>query len=91
MITMVLAMGVIIEESATATGVSTFLKGNYCKNVYIYDNPSQKEYCDNLRKADPWYYILLFATDIVLVLCSFVMLLLFADWILFVALVRCYF
>ena len=90
MVTMVLALGVIIEESTTATDVHSYLKNGNCKGVYAYNKPSKKEYCDKVKKADLWYYILLFATDIVLVLCSFVMLLLFADWILFVALVRCY-
>ena len=78
LITIVLAQGVIIEES----GVHASIKGglSVCSSL--------KNDCDLLKNADPWYYLLLFTTDIVFVLCSFVMLLLFADWILFVAPVR---
>ena len=41
--------------------------------------------CEKFKTADPWYHILLFAADIVFVLCFHASLLLFADWILFVA------
>jgi hypothetical protein len=47
-----------------------------------------KDNCAKLKEAHRWYFTLVFITDIVLVLCSFVLLLLFADWILFVAPVR---
>ena len=62
-----------MEESSNASYVHDYLH-----------NYESKRY----KKADLWYYILLYATDIVLVLSSFVTLLLFADWILFVAPVR---
>jgi hypothetical protein len=76
-----------MEESTYATSVHAVNKGHAVCNHR--DNPSNsKNDCDLLKNADPWYYLLLFTTDIVLVLCSFVMLLLFADWILFVAPVR---
>ena len=76
-----------MEESAYATSVHAVNKDHAVCNDR--DNPSNsKNDCDLLKNADPWYYLLLFTTDIVLVLCSFVMLLLFADWILFVAPVR---
>ena len=44
-----------------------------------------KEDCLKMKEAAPWYYIMVFAADIVFVLCSFVTLILFGDWILFVA------
>jgi hypothetical protein len=80
---------VIIEESADAAAIHDYFK----KDSYCHDERAsslhRKKNCDKLREADPWYYILLYATDLVqLALCSFVMLLLFADWILFVAPVR---
>jgi hypothetical protein len=86
-VTIVLALGVIIEESTNAAILHNyFKKDSYCDDERV---PSYREKdCDELKKADIWYYILLYATDLVLALCSFVMLLLFADWILFVAPVR---
>ena len=60
-------------------------ESSHASNMHDYHhNVKSKRY----KKADIWYYILLYATDIVSVLSSFVMLLLFADWILFVAPVR---
>ena len=48
----------------------------------------RKEDCLKMNQAAPWYYIMVFAADIVFVLCSFVTLILFGDWVLFVAPVR---
>ena len=85
---MVLAIGVIIAESGNATTVHTYVNGDdsYCGKLR--DTSYRKKECVVLEKADPWYLLLLFMADFVLVLSSFTMLLLFADWILFVAPVR---
>ena len=84
---MVLTKGVIIEESYTAS----FVHGVVQKSTSVCDTSSDYSdvnTCERYKKADPWYYILFYVTDIVLVLSSFVMLLLFVDWTLFVAPVR---
>ena len=87
LVTIVLALGVIIEESTNAAMLHNYFKeDSNCDDERV--SSYRKKDCDQLKEADPWYYILLYTTDLVLVLCSFVMLLLFADWILFVAPVR---
>ena len=48
--------------------------------MYVSVGSSLRE-CDKFKEEDPWFYILLCVTDILLVLCSFMMLLLFVDWI----------
>ena len=89
---MVLTLGVIIEESSAATSIGNVVRSrdSFCnrnsEDTYYPD--SRNKYCNKLKKAHPWYYILLFVTDVVLVLCFFVTLILFADWILFIAPVR---
>ena len=85
---MVLTLGVIIEETHEASAVHVTAQTHCNDNPENIHNPNRAEFCNRIKQADPWYYILLFTTDIVLVLCCFGMLLLFADWILFVALVR---
>ena len=92
---MVLTLGVVIEESAYASGVDYHsrdsatcgkkLEGTYYDKKWLHD---RKEDCLKLKQAAPWYYIMVFAADIIFVLCSFVMLVLFGDWVLFVAPVR---
>ena len=90
-VTMVLTLGVIIEEAEPGSLVHGYHKGNksFCKTLDNippeFDRKERRNDCEKFKKADPWYYILLFATDIVLVLCFLVILLLFADWILFIA------
>jgi hypothetical protein len=88
---MVLALGVIIIEGFDAVAIHGFFKEDesFCGDVYLRDRSDTKNSdCPILKEAYRWYFMLVFITDIVLVLCSFVMLLLFADWILFVAPVR---
>ncbi|CAB4018126.1 Hypothetical predicted protein [Paramuricea clavata] len=84
LVTIVLALGVIIEESTNAAILhGYFKKDSYCDDETVFSY--RKKDCDELKEVNIWYYILLYATDLVLALCSFVMLLLFADWTLFVA------
>jgi hypothetical protein len=91
---MVLALGVITIEGLDAALIHGYFKEDYsiCGEQYIkqqqYNKASVKHDCAKLKEAYLWYFTLVFITDIVLVLCSFVLLLLFADWILFVAPVR---
>ena len=89
---MVLTLDVIIEESSSATGIGNVVRSrdSYCnRNSEDTHYPDgRNKFCNKLKKAYPWYYILLFVTDVVLVLCFFVTLLLFADWILFIAPVK---
>ena len=89
---MVLALGVIIVEGFDATIIHRFFKDDESScgdaNERLGRSDNRKSDCAILKEAYRWYYMLVFITDIVLVLCSFVMLLLFADWILFVAPVR---
>ncbi|XP_028398052.1 uncharacterized protein LOC114521727 [Dendronephthya gigantea] len=82
-ITMVLTLGIIIQESGHALSVHyVVLLDGRCDDI----NDSSEYYKDCLKfmEADPWYYTMLFGADIVLVLCSLVTLLLFGDWIIFV-------
>jgi hypothetical protein len=58
-----------------------------CGNAKRLDNKTKND-CAILKEAYRWYFMLVFITDIVLVLCLIVVLLLFADWILFLAPVR---
>ena len=59
-----------------------FLKTAFLKtrHMYVSVGSSLRE-CDKFKEEDPWFYIFLCVTDILLVLCSFMMLLLFVDWI----------
>jgi hypothetical protein len=88
---MVLALGVIIIEGFDAVVIHGYFKedestcGGDMNTRY---ELNIKDDCAKFKEAYRWYFMLVFITDIVLVLCSFVMLLLFADWILFVAPVR---
>ena len=82
---MVLTLGVIIEESSDASRIHNVVHSRDSSCHDILPDSSYREDCDKFKRADPWYYILLFVTGVVFVLCSFVMLLLFADWVLFVA------
>ena len=72
---MVLTLGVLIEVAPSASTVH--YDSSRCGDFQF-----EVGECKKVKEADPWYYILLFVTDIVLVLCSFVLLLLFAEWIL---------
>ena len=85
---MVLTLGVVIEESSHASDIHDVVHSHDSSCHDILPDSSYREDCDKLKRADPWYYILLFVTDVVFVLCFFVMLLLFADWVLFVSPVR---
>ena len=91
---MVLTLGVIIEETRNASIIHDYIRedDSWCNHVPKGTRYSDRlvKFCNKVKEADPWYYILLFATDIVFVLCVFVTLVLFADWILFVAPVRIY-
>ncbi|XP_028398049.1 uncharacterized protein LOC114521724 isoform X2 [Dendronephthya gigantea] len=88
LITMVLTLGVIMEELLFAATVYQYSREDSfaCRKIPRVDWIEREEDCLKLKKAVPWYYIMLFAANIVFVLCSFVALILFIDWILFVAL-----
>ena len=90
LITMVLAMGVIIIEGIDATLMHRFFKKNsFCETDKQEQHDDRiRSDCAKYKEAYRWYFTLVFITDIVLVLCFIVVLLLFADWILFVAPVR---
>ena len=85
---MVLALGVIIV-GFDAVDLHRSFKNDYtfCEKAIQEQNRYMSD-CAILKEAYRWYFTLVFITDIVLVLCFIVMLLLFADWILFVAPVR---
>ena len=88
---MVLTLAVITEEAYTAAWIHSFFYGgddSFCKRQSNSPRDDFKKDCDTLREANPWYYILMFVSDVLLVLCFLVILLLFADWIFFVAPVR---
>ncbi|XP_028398050.1 uncharacterized protein LOC114521724 isoform X3 [Dendronephthya gigantea] len=79
---------VIMEELLFAATVYQYSREDSfaCRKIPRVDWIEREEDCLKLKKAVPWYYIMLFAANIVFVLCSFVALILFIDWILFVAL-----
>jgi hypothetical protein len=88
---MVLALGVIIIEGLDATAIHRYFKEDESTcggDMNTRHELNIKDDCAKFKEAYRWYFMLVFITDIVLVLCSFVLLLLFADWILFVAPVR---
>ena len=81
---MVLTLGVIIEETSNAYAIHNYVReDSWCNYVPkgIRYSDARVKFCNKVKEADPWYYILLFATDIVFVLCVSVTLVLFADWI----------
>ena len=84
---MVLTQGIIIEESTKASGAHNYVQHGRCENTGDLLSKRHKD-CLKFKEADRWYYVVLFAAAIVLVLCSFATLLLFGDWILFVLPVR---
>jgi hypothetical protein len=47
----------------------------------------RKKTCDMLLKADKWYYVMLFTSDIVLVISIIALFAMFAQWMVFTALV----
>ena len=89
---MVLTLGVIIAEAAEGAAVYSiaFKDFSLCKRLseHSLTDSSRRKWehdCEKLQKAHPWYLILLFTTDIVLVLAFLVILVLVVDWILLVA------
>lgn len=89
-IIMVLTLGVIIEESGDNTWSHSFVDGSYCnpeEDEIVLHGHDHEEECKVLRKADKWFYVMLFSADITLVLSIIVFFALFADWILFTAMV----
>ncbi|CAB3990034.1 Hypothetical predicted protein [Paramuricea clavata] len=83
LITMVLAQGVIIIEGFDATFIHTLSKNDpSCED---FEPERHRLECVKFKEAYRLSFTLIFITDIVLVLCVIVVLLLFADWILFVA------
>ncbi|CAB3990035.1 Hypothetical predicted protein [Paramuricea clavata] len=87
LITMVLAQGVIIVEGFEATAIHRFFKEDEstCGDSNERHELNINHDCAKFKEAYRWYFTLVFITDIVLVLCFIVVLLLLADWILFVA------
>ena len=87
---MVLVLGVVVEESGDNTWSHSLVDGIYCDPELAekVDKHNQKKECEMLRKADKWFYVLLFSADVILVLSIIVLFALFADWILFTAMVR---
>ena len=89
---MVLALGVIIIEGLDATAIHRYFKEDESTcggdTINTRHELNIKDDCAKFKEAYRWYFMLVFITDIVLVLCFIVVLLLFADWILFVAPVR---
>ena len=91
LIVMVLVLGVIVEESAE-NAWSHSLADNYCEQfeentIHGYDEKWMKAECKILKKADKWFYVMLFSAAITLVLAIVVLFALFADWMLFTAMV----
>ena len=86
---MVLALGVIIVGFDAVDLLQSFGKedDSFCEKAIQEQNTYMSD-CAILKETYRWYSTLVFITDIVLVLCFIVVLLLFADWILFVATVR---
>ena len=84
---MVLVLGVVIEESAV-NATSHTLAGTFCKKIDQSNNKKLKESCVAIRKADKLFYVMLFSADIILILSVIILFAMFADWILFAALVR---
>ena len=75
----------INRESTNLSAIDTIeMDGHWCKT----ETGVNTDGCKILMKARPWYWVLLLAADLALVLCGFVSLLLFADWMLYVVLVR---
>ena len=99
---MVLVLGVVAEESGDNTFSHSMVDYCELEEVredneeVREDNEEvrqsekvreRKKECEMLRKADKWFYVLLFSADITLVLSVIVLFALFADWILFTAMV----
>ena len=97
LIVMVLALGVMVEEAADNGWVHSLVDGAFC-NTHLEDLQSgqtednehyqtHKKTCEAFRKADKWYYVMLFTADIVLVLSVIALFAIFAQWMLFAVLV----
>ena len=94
---MVLVLGVVVEESGDNTWSHSLIDSTYCELEEVREDNEEvrrsenvrerKKECEMLRKADKWFYVLLFSADITLVLSVIVLFALFADWILFTAMV----
>ncbi|CAB3990037.1 Hypothetical predicted protein, partial [Paramuricea clavata] len=80
LIVMVLALGVMIEEAADNAWSHTLVYSD-CRHI-----EPLGVICDMLLKADKWYYVMLFTSDIVLVISIIALFAMFAQWMVFTAL-----
>ena len=85
---MVLSQIVIVEESSESATARSMADGMICNDIDKLDIFNMVEKCDKLRSAHSWYNTMLYASAIVVALCITVLFALFAEWILFVAMVR---
>ena len=87
---MVLLLGVLVEESADNAWSHALVDGEFCnydEDIDPYYHTEKRDTCEALRKADKWYYVMLFTANIGFILSLVCLLAFFAEWILFVALV----
>ena len=89
---MVLALGVMIEEAGDNGWSHSLADGSHCKNLEhpdMYEDhesfQDRKKTCETLIKADKWFYVMLFTSDIVLVVSIIALFAMFAEWMVFTA------
>ena len=90
LILMVLVLGVMLEEATDSAWSHALVDGSYCNYNYKFSEPHDdsrhKERCDALRRADKWFYVMLFTADVLLVLTIVALFAIFAQWMLLASL-----
>jgi hypothetical protein len=93
---MVLALGVMIEEAADNGWSHSLVDGQFCESFggdhaqYDHYDRQRKKICEALRKADKWFYVMLFTADILFVLTIVALFAIFTEWMLFATMVSKY-
>ena len=87
---MVLVLGVMLEEATDSAWTHIMVEEDYCDHLKYSgpdDDITHEEICDTLKRADKWFYVMLFTADVLFVLTIVALFAIFAEWMLLASLV----
>ena len=87
---MVLVLGVMLEEATDSAWSHVLVEEDYCDSFKYsgpYDENRHEEICDALKRANKWFYVMLFTADVLFVLTIVALFAIFAEWMLLASLV----